>query len=114
MNKDTADVRGPIATCMIASIFGVSIDASAGAIYDVDNEYRLASRSALVIGVGDLEDDNGFSPLRNPRNDAREVANALKAVGFRVVNLSESLDPQKMTRQNIKKAIYDFAELLHS
>jgi uncharacterized caspase-like protein len=41
---------------------------------------RGERRGALVLGNGDYR----FSPLRNPVNDARAVADALRALGFEV------------------------------
>jgi len=42
-------------------------------------------------------------------NDAEQVSAALHGLGFEVTNLSAIYEPQQMTRQNIKKALYDFA-----
>jgi hypothetical protein len=75
-------------------------------------EYPLAPRHALVIGVSTLKDGAGFIDLKNPTRDATHVSAALRRVGFSVVNLSEIYPPEQMTRQNIKKALYDLALIL--
>jgi hypothetical protein len=81
-------------------------------IYAGADEFQLAPRNALVIGVSTLKDGNGFLSLKNPANDATKVTEALKGARFAVTNLADNLKPEEMTRQNIKKAIYDFALLL--
>jgi hypothetical protein len=84
------------------------------AIYPGNGEYRLAARTALVIGVPALKDGNGFLSLKNPGNDASRVTDALRRAGFSVTNLGENYQPSDITRQNIKKAVYDFSVLLKS
>jgi Caspase domain len=83
-------------------------------LYEGNGQYHLAPRLALVIGVASLADAAGFLSLKNPKHDADKVASALRAVGFSVVNLDEVYRPEELTRQNIKKALYDFAITLQS
>jgi len=61
-------------------------------------------RVALVIGNGAYE----IAPLKNPVNDAREMARALRELGFKVT-LKENLNQYDM-----KKAIEAFGEELRS
>jgi hypothetical protein len=84
----------------------------ASKIYLGAGEFQLAPRNALVIGVAALKDGNGFLSLKNPTNDATKITAALRGVGFSVTNLGDNLKPEEMTRQNIKKAVYDFGLLL--
>ncbi len=59
-------------------------------------------RTALVIGNGDYQ----YSPLRNPANDARLMAQVLSRMGFEVV-------PRTNLNQNeMKRAIIDFGNRL--
>lgn len=59
-------------------------------------------RTALVIGNAGYRD----SPLNNPVNDARDVAEALRTVGFEVIQ-QENLD-----KRGFDAAVSDFARLL--
>ena len=82
-------------------------------IYWGHDDYRLPSRQALIIGVSGLQENSGFLSLKNPRNDAKVVTEALGHAGFDpAINLAEQYAPEQMTRQNIKKALYDFALML--
>ncbi len=63
---------------------------------------RAEKRTALVIGNGEY----ASSPLRNPINDARSMANALKALSFDVT-IRENLNQKEM-----KKEIQAFGEKL--
>jgi uncharacterized caspase-like protein len=45
------------------------------------NPAQSATRTALVIGNADYD----TAPLKNPVNDARDVANALRALDFEVI-----------------------------
>lgn len=83
-------------------------------IYPGSQAYPLAPRLALVIGVATLKDGTGFLGLKNPMNDAAAVSAALHAAHFTVTNLDDVYRPEELTRQNIKKAIYDFAITLQS
>lgn len=85
-------------------------------IYLGSEEYRLANRTALVVGVGSLKDKNGsgFINLKNPANDAQLISTVLEKAKFAVTNLNDVYEPGEMTRQNIKKALYDFALKLRS
>jgi Flp pilus assembly protein TadD len=59
-------------------------------------------RTALVIGNGSYKD----SPLVNPTNDARDVAQALTRVGFEVIH------KENLTQSEMKMAIREFGEKL--
>jgi hypothetical protein len=106
-----------IATLFLVQICIASADPDPGVqqpIYGGNGDFQLAPRSALVIGVDKLADNSGIVSLKNPRQDASVVSDALRKAGFLVTNLAESYPSEQMTKQNIKKAIYDFAETLHS
>jgi hypothetical protein len=88
-------------------------------IYRGSPGYLLAPRNALVIGVSNLEEGNGFLSLTSPTHDADAVSKSLEDAGFIVNELVDREPPdfkkgeQWMTnRQSIKKAIYDLAETL--
>ncbi|MDP6094199.1 MAG: caspase family protein, partial [SAR324 cluster bacterium] len=59
-------------------------------------------RSALVIGNADYES----APLRNPVNDAREIAKTLRGLGFSVQLLEDA------SQKQMKRAIDRFGEQL--
>jgi caspase domain-containing protein len=108
-------------TCVIAIIvMCLAISARAqtqqpdGGFYPGTGEYQLARRLALVIGVTKLSDNAGFIGLTNPGRDAAKVESALEKAGFDVTNLSEVYAPEQLTRQNIKKGLYDFARKLNA
>ena len=67
---------------------------------DLVIEMMREQRIALIIGNGGYE----FAPLRNPVNDARAMANALRACDFRV---SEKIDCDK---REMYEAIREFGE----
>lgn len=69
-----------------------------------DSSSKAESRTALVIGNGSYAD----SPLKNPPNDATDVAQALKTLGFEVLSFT-NLDQNAM-----KKAIREFGAKLRS
>ena len=58
-----------------------------------------SERYALVVGNGDYE----FSPLKNPTNDAADMAVALRQVGFSVRHLENA------TRRELRKEIHNFS-----
>jgi formylglycine-generating enzyme required for sulfatase activity len=60
-------------------------------------------RVALVIGNGDYR----FAPLRNPENDAKDMADALRKLGFKPVIYLENAGREKMD-----KAVEDFSKEL--
>jgi hypothetical protein len=64
----------------------------------IDTERRIA----LVIGNGSYKS----SPLRNPVNDAVDVASKLKRLGFNVT------DGKDMTRKEMYNAIREFGDNL--
>jgi uncharacterized caspase-like protein len=59
----------------------------------VQSPQTSEQRTALIIGNGNYRD----SPLRNPVNDARDIANALKQLGFSVIH-GENLSQNDMKR----------------
>jgi len=59
-------------------------------------------RTALVVGNARYENN----PLRNPVNDARDLAEALRAVGFEV------LQKENLNQREFKQIISDFARRL--
>jgi len=59
-------------------------------------------RIALVIGNANYR----TRPLRNPRNDADDISNALKATGFQVIDLRDS------TLQQMRNAVRQFGDRL--
>ena len=88
-------------------------------IYRGSPGYLLAPRNALVIGVSNLEEGNGFLSLTSPTHDVDSVSKSLEDAGFIVNELVNPEPPdfkkgeRWMTdRQSIKKAIYDLAETL--
>ncbi|MGB5062644.1 MAG: caspase family protein [Candidatus Competibacter sp.] len=60
------------------------------------------SRTALVVGNGAYQD----APLKNPANDARDVATKLRELGFQVI---ERLDAD---RQGLRLALREFEQQL--
>ncbi len=60
-------------------------------------------RTALVIGNGDYRN---ISPLKNPVNDARDMASALRDLGFAVVH------KQNANQQSMEYAIVQFGKSL--
>ena len=61
-------------------------------------------RTALVIGNGDYAN----SPLRNPTNDATDMAAALKSLGFEVLSYTNLDQP------GMKRAIREFGAKLRT
>jgi uncharacterized caspase-like protein len=59
-------------------------------------------RVALVIGNGNYR----FSPLKNPINDARDMTNSLRNLGFKVIH------KENASWQSMDEAIEDFQQLL--
>lgn len=74
--------------------------------------YTLAPRFALVIGVSSVSESGVFYSLPNPVHDAEEIAKALRRIGFTVIAPHENYAPGQLTRQIIKRSLYDFALLL--
>lgn len=60
------------------------------------------TRTALVIGNGAYQD----APLRNPANDARDMAAKLRELGFQVI---ERIDAD---RQTMRQALREFEQQL--
>jgi formylglycine-generating enzyme required for sulfatase activity len=67
-------------------------------------EKSAEKRTALVIGNGSYEN----SPLRNPVNDAKDMAAALQAVGFEVVLHTD------INQNDMKRAINDYGKVLRT
>jgi formylglycine-generating enzyme required for sulfatase activity len=86
-----------IKTFLIASSFTYSSMAFTGAV-DPNKEYRVA----LVIGNSAYE----TSELKNPVNDANDIASALQDLGFEVV-LGTNLN-----RQQINEKVREFSPML--
>jgi hypothetical protein len=104
-------------------VITASIAASPGALaqggpgkkfYPGPDEYRLAPRTALVIGVGKLAANSGFPSFKNQVRDAERIAEKLREIGFSVIAPNESYPQDRLTRQVIKNAVYDFATILKS
>lgn len=91
--------RRLVAGAVIASVFGSdSLVAAQTTLDHVGSERRIA----LVVGNGNYK----FSPLKNPTNDARAMGQALKDLGFTVIQL-ENVGMQAMldaTRDFANKA----------
>ncbi len=79
----------------LAALFGMTLHAQSA-----------QKRVALVIGVKNYQ---YVSPLNNTLNDARDMSDALKAKGFRVI---ESYDPQ--TKRQLQDVIIKYFQLLES
>ena len=73
------------------------------------DKFRLAPRTALVVGIAKVRPGGDFVSLSNPTNDADKVAQALRQVGFVVLAPHENYDSNQLTRQTIKQALYTFA-----
>jgi hypothetical protein len=87
---------------LLALAIGASVPLAAQT-RDITAEAKWAERRvALVVGNGSYP----TSPLRNPRNDARAMARALRDLGFEVL-MREDLDDKAFRR-----AIEDFGDLL--
>ncbi|MFK5893128.1 MAG: SUMF1/EgtB/PvdO family nonheme iron enzyme [Pseudomonadota bacterium] len=86
-----------IKTLFLVSYITYSTMAFAGAV-DPNKEYRVA----LVIGNSDYEN----AELRNPVNDATDIATALQDLGFEVV-LGTNLN-----RQQINQKVREFSPML--
>ena len=67
------------------------------------NLSAAVERHTLVIGNANYSS----SPLRNPLNDARDMAAALEGLGFQVQSLLDADTPQ------MEQAILDFGDRLH-
>jgi hypothetical protein len=84
-------------------IFISLLIAAASTIYSQST--NLNQRVALVIGNADYK----LGPLLNPVNDARAIANALKAANFDVIKY-ENIS----TMADMKKAIREFSEKIQN
>ncbi len=88
--------------CIFATIFLIAL---AGAAQAATPSAPSASerRTALVIGNSEYK---LISPLRNPVNDARAMARALRELGFDVIAR------ENLTRYEMRKTIRDFGREL--
>ena len=75
---------------------------------DIISTHNSEKRIALIIGNGAYKN---VSPLTNPPNDARLMAQTLSAVGFNLVGGKALIDADKAT---IERAIRDFGRALTS
>ena len=75
------------------------------AIRPVDQIPSPANKQALVIGNSAYE---YTSPLRNPANDAKEIAKTLRRLGFEVKTLLDA------NQRKMEQAINDFGNNLRS
>jgi len=75
----------------------VPVGALAGITYNA-----TARRIALVVGNANYR----TRPLRNPRNDADDVSNALKSTGFQVIDLRDA------TLQQMRAGVRQFGDRL--
>lgn len=71
------------------------------------NDSRSDRRIALVIGNSAYE----AAPLKNPVNDAHDMAQALEELGFKIVNKEKMLN---LTQNEMKRAISTFGAELRS
>jgi Caspase domain len=82
-----------------------AVQADRGLARPVGSSLEVAgtmARTALVIGNGSYRD----GPLKNPVNDAKDVAAALKKLGFEVAELADA------SQKGMKQAIRDFGRRL--
>ncbi len=86
-----------LACALALALHGLAEPALAGPVRGV-----AEARTALVIGNGAYKD----APLKNPVNDARDMAQALKALGFGVTLLTDA------THQQMEAAVRDFGKTL--
>ncbi|MHC1729779.1 MAG: caspase domain-containing protein [Syntrophobacteraceae bacterium] len=87
--------KKPFLLCFLAaSLSGFLFAPSAGAAQNPAASDQPERRTALVIGNGSY----ASGPLRNPLNDARAMAGALKDLSFEV-SLKENLDQKEMKRE---------------
>jgi uncharacterized caspase-like protein len=68
----------------------------------VEKPLTKRKRVALVIGNGNYR----FSPLKNPINDAKDMTNSLRNLGFKVIH------KENVSRESMDYAIEDFKLLL--
>ncbi|HBR97510.1 MAG TPA: hypothetical protein DD979_09040, partial [Gammaproteobacteria bacterium] len=67
----------------------------------------LAERHALVIGNSQYQ----YSPLKNPRNDARDMAAVLKDLGYRIAGGGAQLD---LDAESFDRVFHDFLKTLRN
>jgi len=66
-------------------------------------------RTALIIGNSDYSGGYSGSPLKNPVNDAQDLATALKKLNFKLIHDEPLLNANK---QQIEQAVKDFTQQL--
>lgn len=94
-------------TSLLAILFLFSYSASAQTSRELIRDKppaQSAARTALVIGNGQYAD----SPLRNPPNDAADMAEALRSLGFEVLSFVD------LDQIGMKRAIRDFGTKLRA
>ena len=77
---------------------------AAGASAQQQQQQQQQRRTALIIGNGAYA---GSAPLKNPANDARDVAAALSQLGFEVVNRQKMVD---LTQKEMLSAVRAFGQ----
>ena len=75
-----------------------------GALIAIQAEAFAGVRLALVLGNGKYQT---VPTLENPANDAADLAQALRGVGFEVIEQRDA------TREAMAKAVHDFSDRLH-
>ncbi len=88
---------------VILVINSINLFADERGISSQKQQYKNSdTRTALVIGNSNYK----FSPLSNPANDARNMANTLKQLGFRVIS------GENLTQKQMKALIFEFGDNL--
>ena len=96
MNMITSHLRVVVATVVFALLLCASANTrQRGVGLDTSNTEK---RAALVIGNGTYE----AAPLKNPVNDARDIAQALSQLGFEVIHKED------LNQNDLKRAIREF------
>ena len=105
-----------LAMILASALLGAYASADGAlSVFEGQAPFLLAPRTALVIGIPDVLDNEGLLNLKNPAQDAAQVTTALRAAGFQVTNVLDVVGASsQMTRANITKAVYDFASVLRS
>lgn len=91
-----------IAPLILLALFALPVKAQKTRELTQEDGDKKENRTALVIGNGSYAD----SPLKNPPNDASDMAQALRALGFEVLSYTN------LDQNGMKKAIRDFGAKL--
>ncbi len=102
-NIKFVSTRVLIVCALLALFSGANAQKNTRQLTQEENKNQ-EKRIALVIGNGAYAD----SPLRNPLNDANDMAAALKKLGFEVTSLTDS------NQTTMKRAIRSFGEKLRA